>query len=91
MEPKKIRVREVGGRHECEPTETHVTGGERIIWGGDSDIVFPDSPFVEGSGPFKPGSGSTVKPRTELHNKTYQGKVRKDGKDLELHGKIFVD
>jgi hypothetical protein len=61
--PKEHKVKVIieNGEHRCDPTETHVDGGDTVLWGGSANIKFVDSPFEEGGGPFPPQSRSTVK------------------------------
>jgi hypothetical protein len=80
--PHTVNVVNVNGRHKCDPTETHVNGGDKVIWGGDAPIFFEESPFEQGQGPFSPGSASTVK-RGLPTGKRFKG--------VSVEGQIIID
>ena len=69
----EISVKVVNGKHQCQPTQIEVNGGDLVVWGNGEPIFYPDSPFEEGQGPFKPGEVSKVK-KGLPKGKTFAGK-----------------
>ena len=85
-----VTVKEVNGRHRCDPTVTNVKGGDEVHWGSQgAPIFFTDSPFEEGEGPIDPGKNSVIK-KGRPKGKHFHGEVRAGGQSAPVEGEIIV-
>jgi len=76
----KVTVSRLGNKHICDPTHTHVNGGDTVAWTGQEPflVFFPDqTPFVEGRGPFLNGERVTVK--GDVQQATYKLQILNNG------------